>query len=101
MWDRWKITENTHICHDHLNEVGQARVDKVSDDTDRLRFARVQRLLHIASHILLQHCLHVPAAASIFLEDCLTAEQSTLFGAVPMELKRVGRLALNNVLILQ
>jgi len=52
----------------------------------------------MASHILLEHGLDVPAGLRIARKDGLATEKTTLLSAVPVELDGVGVVALHNVL---
>lgn len=51
----------------------------------------------MSRHVLLQHGLDVPAGLLVAGEDGLAPEQTALLGAVPMELERVGVLALDDL----
>lgn len=93
-----RVLWESYLLNDLLNKLGQSSVDKVSDDTNTLRSAVFEGLLDESSHILLQHSLDILALLLVLLEDSLTTEQTTLLGAVPVELDRVGRLAINDIL---
>lgn len=56
---------------DFLNEFGEARVDEISNDADALGFAGVEGVLHITSHVLLEHGFDVATFLLVGLEDCL------------------------------
>lgn len=80
-----------------LDELGQAGVDIVDNDTDALYLAGFEGPSHMARHVLLQHGLDVPASLLVAGEDGLAPEQTALLGAVPVELKCVGVLALDDL----
>lgn len=81
---------------DPFDEIRQALVDVVYDDPDRLLLARIQRSLHIARHVLLQHGLDVARLLLVLRVDCLRPEQAALFGRVPVKLDCVACLAVCN-----
>lgn len=93
-----RVLWKSYLLNDLLDELGQSSVDEVSDDTNTLGSAVFEGLLDKSSHILLQHSLDILALLLVLLEDGLATEQATLLGTVPVELDRVGRLAINDIL---
>ena len=88
---------------DLLDELGEARVDKVGDDADRLGEPGLERLVHVARHVLLDHGADVAGrvALSVRLEERLRAKQAALLGGVPVELECVGMVAVDDRIIFQ
>lgn len=91
----------TCLFNDRLNETGKALVNKVCNNTNALRLARIQGPLDVASHVLLQHGLDNTTILFITAEDVLAAEQASLLGTVPVELDGVLGLALDDILALE
>lgn len=90
-----------YLLDDGLDEGGQTRIDEVGDNANTLGSASINGLLDETSHILLQHCLHITTLLLILLKDGLATQQSTLLGAIPMELDSISRLSLHNILRMQ
>ena len=94
-------TRVTYLNDDLLDELGQAGVNVVDNDTDALHLSSLQGTGHMPGHILLQHGLDVSARLLVAGEDGLAPEQTTLLGAVPVKLECVGMLALDDGLGLE
>lgn len=82
----------THSGDDPLGESSQGSVNIVGDDADNLPGARPD----IASHILVEHGPDITALAEVLLEDGTTAEQTSLFTGIPVELDSVLGLVRSN-----
>jgi len=81
-----------------LNELGQARIDKVSDHTNTLLFTSIESLLHVARHILLQHGLDITTLLLVRREYCLGTQQTSFFRRIPVEFNSVIGLAFNDLI---
>jgi hypothetical protein len=58
---------------DLLDELGEAGINEIGDDADRLGLACIERLLDVAGHVLLEHGFDVAAFLFVGLEDGLAA----------------------------
>ena len=99
--DRALIGEISYRGDDFLDKFSQAFVNVVDNDTDRLFQALVKSALDVTGHILLQHSLHIPPLLAVLREDSLRAQQASFLGGVPVELNRVGGVAVRDILRLQ
>ena len=86
------------LGNDLLDEISQVRIDVVNDNADALDLAGLERAGNEASHVLLEHGLHVAARLLVGGENGLAAKKTALLGTVPVELDGVFVVALDDVL---
>ena len=64
--DIWNIAVSGD---DLLDERGKTNVDKIGDDADGFGLSRIESLLDVSGHVLLQHSLDLTSFLGILLED--------------------------------
>jgi len=91
----------TYLRDDLLDEFCEIRIHKICNHAHTLLLSRIQRLLHIPGHILLQHRPDIPSLLLICRENSLTPQQPALLRTIPMELNRIRRASIHNTRTLQ
>ncbi|KAI6776524.1 hypothetical protein HG530_000469 [Fusarium avenaceum] len=81
--------KDTYSSNDLLEESSKTSVNVVGEDSNDFLGSG----LDVASHVLVEHGLDLSAVTLVLLEDSATAEKTSLFSGVPVELDGVGSLA--------
>jgi hypothetical protein len=80
---------DTYSSNDLLEESSKSSVNVVGEDSNDFLGSG----LDVASHVLVEHGLDLSAVTLVLLEDSATAEKTSLFSGIPVELDGVGGLA--------
>ena len=91
--DKGKKKKAPNLSNNLLNKLRQPLIHIIRNDPHALRLPGIQRLLHVARHILLQHSPYIPPLLLILRKNRLAAQQPAFLGTVPMKLDRVHILA--------
>lgn len=81
--------EDTYSSNDLLEESSKTSVNVVGENSNDFLGSG----LDVASHVLVEHGLDLSAVTLVLLEDSATAEKTSLFSGIPVELDGVGSLA--------
>ena len=91
---------NVAVCGDNLlDELSEAGVHEIGDDTNTLWLSSIKCLLDVAGHVLLEHGLDITPSLLVGLEDGLRTKQTALLSTVPVKLDSILLFAADNVLV--